>query len=81
MSTNTKTETTGQRRLREARERAAALDAAAVDEAASPRVAQPGEWLHSVAAVRALRAQGWTIDRIVKKEEISRASVYRALAD
>ncbi|MFD7872427.1 recombinase family protein [Microbacterium sp. NPDC059771] len=34
-----------------------------------------------VAAVRALRAQGWTIDRIVKKEEISRASVYRALAN
>ncbi|MFP1602478.1 recombinase family protein [Microbacterium sp. 2216-1] len=34
-----------------------------------------------VAVVRALRAPGWTIDRIVKKEEISRASVYRALAD
>ncbi|VXC06087.1 hypothetical protein MICRO8M_70444 [Microbacterium sp. 8M] len=33
-----------------------------------------------VAAVRALRAQGWTIDRIVKKEEISRAGAYGALA-
>lgn len=33
----------------------------------------------TVASVKALRAQGWTIDRIVKKEEISRASVYRAL--
>lgn len=33
----------------------------------------------TVASVKALRAQGWTIDRIVKKEQISRASVYRAL--
>lgn len=51
MSTNkidTETETTGQRRLREAREQAAALDTDAVNEPASPRVTQPGEWMHSV---------------------------------
>lgn len=35
----------------------------------------------TVESVKALRSQGWTIDRIVKKEGISRASVYRALGD